>query len=121
VCAGDARAGALERSGPRPRGVLSPRARWASLEGRGCALERGGPHPRGREGLERGGPRTRECLSLERGDPRSRGVCCVALAGRGGPKGRGWAVYVLYVCELICVLRFLQVLSGFPPGYLGDP
>jgi hypothetical protein len=25
------------------------------------------------------------------------------------------------VCELICVLRFLQVLSGFPPGYLGDP
>jgi hypothetical protein len=25
------------------------------------------------------------------------------------------------VCELIRVLRFLQVLSGFPLGYLGGP
>jgi hypothetical protein len=30
-----------------PEGVFSPRARRASLEGRGGALERGGPHSRG--------------------------------------------------------------------------
>jgi hypothetical protein len=62
-----------------------------------------------------------ECLSLEQGEPHSRGVRCVALAGRGGHQGRGCVVYVFYVCKLICVLRFLQVLRGFAPGYLGDP
>jgi hypothetical protein len=77
--------------------------------------------PGGREGLERGGPRPRERLSLERGEPHSRGVRCVALAGHGGHRGRGCAVCMFYVCKLICVLHFLPVLSGFPPGYLGDP
>jgi hypothetical protein len=57
------------------------------------ALERSGPHPRGRGSLERGGPRPRERLPLEWGEPRSRGVRCVVLAGRGGHQGRGRAVY----------------------------
>jgi hypothetical protein len=93
-----------------PEGVLSPRARRTSFEGRGRALERGGPRPRGRKGLERGGPRPRERLSLERGGLHSRGIRCVVLAGRGGHQGRGCVVYVLWVHELIRVLRFF---AGF--------
>jgi hypothetical protein len=58
------------------------------------ALERSGPRPRGRKGLERGGPRPRERLSLERGGPHSRGTRCVALAGCGGHQDRGCAVCV---------------------------
>jgi hypothetical protein len=92
--AGNARVGALERGGPRPRGCL--------------ALERGGPRSRGGvetsseadparggvKGLERGGPRPRERLSLKRGGPHSRGIRCVALAGCGGHQGRGCVVRV---------------------------
>jgi hypothetical protein len=70
------------------------------------ALEQSGPRPRGCSALERGGPRPRERLSLERGGLNSRGIRCVVLAGRGGHQGRGCVVYVLWVHELIRVLRF---------------
>jgi hypothetical protein len=94
-----ARAGTGARGCPRaertpPEGVLSPRARRTSFEGRGRAFERGRPNPRGRRGLERGGPRPRERLSLERGGLHSRGVRYDVLAGRRGHQGRVCAVHV---------------------------
>jgi hypothetical protein len=35
--------------------------------------------------------------------------------------GATGVMVVLCMCRLICVLRLLQILSGFPLGYLGDP
>jgi hypothetical protein len=116
------RGGAQLSSGADPtRGGAQPSSEADLARGAGWALERGGPRQRGRESLERGRPGPRKRLSLERGEPHSRGVRCVVPAGRGGHRGHGYAVYAFQVCELICVLRFFQVLSGFPLGYLGDP
>jgi hypothetical protein len=90
--AGNTRVGALERSGPCPRGCL--------------ALERSGPRPRGRKGLERGGPRPRKRLSAERGGPRWRGICGVALVGCRGHQGCGCAVFVIGVRVDLCFAFF---------------
>jgi hypothetical protein len=69
-----------------PKGVLSPRARRASLEGQGSALEQGGPCPRGRKGLERGGPRPRKRLSLERGGLHSRASAVLSWRAAGATR-----------------------------------
>jgi hypothetical protein len=86
-------AGALERSGPCPRGCP--------------ALERGGLRSRGvvesssEAGPARGGVRASSGADLARGsvypsseaDFTSRGVCCVVLVGRGGHLDCSGAVY----------------------------
>jgi hypothetical protein len=112
--AGKARVGALERSGPRSRGC--------------SALERGGPRSRGgAESSSKADPaRVGVRASSEASIPRARRT---SLEGRplcspGGPRGPpGSCLCCVRALGVQVDLRFafFQVLSRFPPDYLGDP
>jgi hypothetical protein len=120
VCEGKACAGALERSGPYPRGCR--------------ALERGGPRSRGvvepssEEDPARGGVRPSSEADLARGSvyPSSEADFTRGASAVSSWRATGATVIVVVLCMRVrCVSRFafafLQVLSGLPPGYLKDP
>jgi hypothetical protein len=93
--AGKACAGALERSGPCPRGCP--------------ALERGGPRSRGVvEPSSEADPTRGGVRPSSEADFSSRGVSCVVLAGRGGHLYCSGAVYACQVCKLIRVCVFCR-------------
>jgi hypothetical protein len=70
---------------------------------------RGGVRPSSEAYPARGGALPSSEADLTRGASR-----CAALVGRTGHQGRGRVMHVFYVRELICDLRFLRGLSGFP-------
>jgi hypothetical protein len=99
------------------------------------ALERSGPRPRGRSDLERGGPRPRGGVEpSSEADPARGGVypSSEAILTRGASAALHWrAAGATSVAVVLCICFrcascfafciFLQVLSGFLPGYSGDP
>jgi hypothetical protein len=118
--AGNARAGALERGGPCPRGCL--------------ALERGGPHPRvgveprARRTLPEGAlrPRARRTSPEGASNPRARRTSLEGRLAAPSWRAAGATRGVVVSCMCFrCVTRFvICVFAGFKrvsPGYLGDP
>jgi hypothetical protein len=119
--AGGACVGALEWSGPHPRGC-------SALE-RGGLCSRGGLSPRARRTPPEGAWKPRAGRTPPEGAsiPRARRTSLEGRPLRGtsvprGPPG-SWLcrVCVLGVRADLCFAFFLHVLSRFPLGHLGDP
>jgi hypothetical protein len=98
-----------------PEGVLSPRARRTSLEGRGWDLERGGPRPRGRKRprARRTSPEGASIPQARRTSLEGHPLCCPG--GLRGPPGSRLCCACVLGARVDSWFTFFQVLSGFPP------
>jgi hypothetical protein len=95
---------------------VGAREKHARVPLSGAGPARGGAQPSSEADLVRGAwlsPRARQ-TSLE-----GRSLC--RPGGPRGPPGSWWCCVCVLGVQVDLRLHFLQVLSGFPIGYLGDP
>jgi hypothetical protein len=78
-----------------PEGVLSPRARQTSLEGRGCALERGGPAREGVRASSEADPARGSVYPSGEANLTRGASAVLSWRAAGGHQDRGCVVHVL--------------------------